>query len=147
MYADPKELKRMRRRVERRVRGKVLYLLHLGVAGICTALAILAVIFNFFSGYLFASGYGLRAVMSPLQVVMFFTFTLGIHTLLRWLNRTAQQMRDAEMQRELQLAGYYGEVEKRKYEAQVFARLSDDGELIYSAEANDEYEQALSRTK
>ncbi|MBX3065484.1 MAG: hypothetical protein U0528_16155 [Anaerolineae bacterium] len=129
MYADPAELKRMQQRVERRVRGKVLYYLHLGIAFICSTLAMLSIFISFFTGY--GSVYGWSRVLAPFQVVLFFGFTLSAHTLLRWLNHMAERTRQSEMERELRRAGYYGEIEKRKREADAFARLTDDGELAY----------------
>lgn len=129
MYADPAELKRMQQRVERRVRGKVLYYLHLGIAFLCSSLAMLSIFISFFTGY--SSIYSWSYILAPFQVVLFFGFTVSVHTLLRWLNHMAERTREREMERELRRAGYYGEIEKRKREADAFARLSDDGELVY----------------
>ncbi|MBX3065485.1 MAG: hypothetical protein U0528_16160 [Anaerolineae bacterium] len=129
MVADWEEMQRIHRRVERRVRGELIFRAHRAFAIFCSAIAVVALLSDPNRHYL---------VGPVVAIFVLFAFTLGVHTMLRRFNRTADELREREMQRELQRAGYYGEIEKRKREAAMVAHLSDDGELIY---ADDDQQQ------
>jgi hypothetical protein len=122
----------IRRRVNRRVRGRLLFMAHRGWAVAMGVLAAIAIIAEMSSPYSY----------DPSPAGIFFTwfvlvgFPFGIHWAMRWLNRKAEVMRRQEMQQELayEMARLKGQGASAAEKPKRTARLSDDGELEYADE-------------
>jgi hypothetical protein len=131
---DPETMKDIRRRVGRRVRGKLIYLAHRGVFIAMTALIAIGWVVDPNKGWNTGPIFALWLVL--------FAFPFALHHALRWLNRKADVLREQEMAQEI-------EREKQRYQARAgefatptsaekakrVARLSDDGEIEYADEA------------
>lgn len=133
---DPETMKDIRRRVGRRVRGKLLYLAHRGVFLAMTALIAFAWLVEPRKEWN-------TGPFMALWVVMF-AFPFALHYAVRWLNRKADVLREQEMAQEIAR-------EQQRYQARTgefatpagavkakrVARLSDDGEIEYDADESE----------
>ncbi|MBX3083360.1 MAG: hypothetical protein KF716_17135 [Anaerolineae bacterium] len=117
----------IRRRVNRRVRGKMLYIVHRWWAIGWGALALLGIIAETLNRY----SYYNQAAAIFMAYLMFVGIPFAAHSLLRYVNRKAEELRREELQRELQyeMARMRGQTTEPTEKPKRAMRLSDDGEI------------------
>jgi len=110
------DYKQIQRKVERRVRGRILYMIHGGISCLFLVLFWIQFIWTATFGYnsYYTSMPRAWFIGEAVKVTLILGFIFGIHTLIRYLNRYADEMRQREMANELARHGLMREQPKGK---------------------------------
>ena len=117
----------IRRRVNRRVRGKMLYIVHRWWAIGWGAITLLGMVAEFFNR---SYGYGQVGAIAFIWILLV-GIPFAVHTLIRYVNRKAEELRRQELQVELQyeMARMRRQPGAPLEKPKRAMRLADDGEI------------------